>query len=214
MKPTFYLKGFLVIAVTGLVLLAGSCTIIPTINRTRFMHDVRESRLSIAAGTELPLVEQTNMIPDPLYESITYAPTDWLEVGIEGHWGILLPALNAKVDLVDLAFDRELPVSVLIAAAGAIPLDAEDAELIGHGSIAVNYKPADYLEVYAGIGTSSLSRIPSIQAGANLLPLKWLSLAADLKVSIDTRYTDDDISPVALMLSLSPGLSFDLSGED
>ncbi len=208
---TTKISYFIVLAL--LVLAVSSCTIIPTVNRTRLMHDVRESRLSISAGTEIPLGEATNMVPDPLFETITYAPTDWLEVGIEGHWGIFIPALSTKVDLVNLAFNEDLPISILLSGAGALYFDDEDTGIFAHGSVAANYRPLDFLEVYAGVGSSTLSKIPSIQAGVNVLPVEWLSLAADLKISIDTLYTEDDTLPVALMISLSPGLSFDLSGD-
>ncbi len=195
--------------VAGFVWFLGSCTIIPTISRTPLLDRIRSDTLSVSLGVELPLGESNDVFPDPIYEYVSYAPTEWLEFGLAGHWGIALPTIETKVDLLS-AFGVDTPWSLLLNAGVGTLLNADIRGILVHGGLAGNRSFSDRFEVYGGIGSSSLSQIPIIQLGAAITPLRWLSVSGNLKIAINTRQDRSDSNPVAFMFSLSPSLVFDL----
>jgi hypothetical protein len=172
------------------------------------MDDIRKSHLAVSAGVEVPVGETGSILPDPIYEYVSYAPTDWLELGLAGHWFIQLIGIEAKIDVVDMFTDGS-PVSALILGGVTIGPDSEETPLVINAGFAVNYGLSDNFEVFLGAGSSNISQVPSLHAGFNWIPFKWLELALGAKLAINTRDTDPD-PPAVLMLSLCPSLNFDL----
>lgn len=195
--------------VVGLVfMISFSCAITPTLSRTHLMDDIRKSHLAVSAGVEVPVGETGSILPDPIYEYVSFAPTDWLELGLSGHWIIQLIGVEAKIDVIDILTD-DSPVSALILGGANIGQDSEETPVIFNVGLAVNYGFSDHFEVFLGAGSSTISQIPSLHAGFNWIPFNWLELAVGAKLAINTRDTDPD-PPVALMLSLCPSLNFDM----
>ena len=189
--------------------LLGSCTIIPTISRTYLLDSIRPDTISVSVGTEVPLGESNDILPDPIYEYVSYAPNEWLEFGVAGHWGIALPAIEAKVDLLS-AFGAKTPWSVLLHAGIGTPLSSDSTGVLIHGGVAGNYRLAPKFELYGAVGSSSISQIPVFQIGTAFTPINWLSLSGNLKIAVNTREDRTDSSPIAFMFSFSPSLVFGL----
>lgn len=186
-----------------------SCVIIPTISQTHLIDDIRAKNLSVNAGIELPIGESPGVLPDVIYEYVSYAPTDWFEIGVAGHYGIAAMGADLAVDVVDIVTD-DSPWSALIV--GGVLLSTQGGSLvIAHAGAAVNYRLNHFLELYASAGTNSPFFAPLFHIGANISPLRWLSLSANLKLAINTMLDEDSsMSPLAVMVSFSPSLHFDL----
>ena len=183
-----------------------ACKVIPTLSRTYLMDDIRSKTFSIAAGTEIPIGEGGAILPDPIYEYISYAPNDWLEIGAAGHWGIGLFGVEAKVDVIDI-FTDGLRVSAIIGGGISVASGSEDTGVALNASLCANMRMTESIELYAGIGGSSISQVPSVHAGVNIDLFRWLSISANAKLVINTQEKDPD-PPAALMLSICPSLNF------
>ena len=200
------------LVVAAWCLLGLSCTIIPTIGKTHLYDDIREKTLSVTAATEIPIGEGGSVLPDPLYEYVSYAPTDWLEFGIAGHWGLGALGGEVKIDIIDI-FANAPPFSLLIVG-GVLAIPGSESGGAGVTvGVCANYRLGQRVEFYLGAGSSTVSQVPSVQLGANVHLLKWLALSANAKVVFNTRESDTE-HPVVLMVSLAPSLNFHLAKTD
>ncbi len=188
----------------------GSCVILPTISETHLMSDIDEHDLSISVGTEQPIGESNGILPDVMYEYVSYAPADWVEVGLAGHYSIALLGIDARFDIVDM-FTDDSPISALIL--GGVLFFSGGSGPVGHMGAAVNYRINRVVEVYAGAATSTLFFAPTFYLGTNINIFKWLSLAANMKLALNT-VVEEDPPPAALMISVAPRISFNLEQGD
>lgn len=188
-----------------------SCVIIPTISQTHLADDIQEKHLSVTAGVEQVIGETPGILPDMVYEYVSYAPTDWFEIGVAGHYAIALIGADFKLDLVDLAVDDSPWSALLMGGAMASP---SGGGFVFHGGAGLNYRLTDYLELYATAGVNAPFFVPMFHVGANVMPFEWLSLSANTKVAVNTIDDSEGNPPMALMVSVSPSLNFDLGDEE
>ena len=195
----------LVIAALSFALLVSSCLILPTISETHLLSDIQEKELSISVGTEQLIGETGVILPDVLFEYISYSPTDWFEFGLAGHYSIALLGIDAKLDFVDM-FTNDSPLSAMLL--GGVLFFSGGSGPIVHFGAAANYRINQVVELYAGAATSTLFFVPSFHLGTNLNIFDWLSLSANLKMALNLVESNADFPPVSFMLSVAPRVSF------
>lgn len=200
-------------SITKLILILGvlacsSCVIIPTITHTHLADDIREDQFSIAAGVETVVGESPAILPDIAYGYVSYAPTDWLEVGAAAHYALALIGADIKIDLIGIVSDGSPWSAMLLGGAMVSP---SGGGLIVHAGIGGNYRVGERVEFFATAGTNSPFFVPMFQIGSNLTLLKWLSLSASAKLAVNTLEEGEDSPPVAFMVSISPSFNFDLA---
>ena len=170
------------------------------------MDDIQEKTFSIAAGTEIPLGESSVVLPDPLYEYISYAPTDWFEFGLAGRYTIGLVGVDVKFDFVDMFTDGS-PLSMMLIG-GALFFTGGGSAVVGHAGVAANYQVTSWLELYGGAATSTIFLVPVFQVGASISPVKWFSLSANLKLVLNTVESETETEPLVALVSIAPSFNF------
>ncbi len=202
------IRGLICIAVVILLsFLAGSCIILPTISETHLLSDIQEDELSITVGTDQLIGEPGIILPDVLYEYLSYAPADWVEFGIAGHYGIGFLGIDARFDIIDM-FTDDNPLSAMLLG-GALLFSGGSAPLAHFGG-AANYKINRFVEVYAAAATSTLFFVPVFHIGTHVNIFDWLALSGNLKIAVNTVETNVDVPPAAIMISVAPRISFSL----
>ena len=199
------IKPLIVAVALSFVLVATSCLILPTISETHLLSDIQEKELSISVGTEQLLGESSVFLPDVLYEYISFAPTDWFEFGLAGHYSVALLGIDARFDFVDM-FTDDSPLSVMLL--GGVLLFSGGSGPIVHFGTAANYRINKFVEIYLCAATSTLFFVPSFHLGTNINIFEWLSLSANLKMALNVVEVNSDFPPAAFMLSVAPRISF------
>jgi len=185
----------------------GSCIILPTISETHLLSDIQEDELSISVGTEQPIGEAHVILPDVLFEYVSYAPADWVEFGLAGHYSVGLIGIDARFDVIDMFTDNS-PLSGMIVG-GVLFLSGGSGPIVHFGA-AANYRFNRTFEVYACAATSTLLFVPVFHFGTNINIFDWLSLSGNLKMGLNTFDANSSFPPVAFMFSVAPRISFDL----
>ena len=199
------IKLFTGIVALTYILVASSCLILPTISETHLLSDIQEKELSISVGTDQLIGESSVFLPDVLFEYISFAPTDWFEFGLAGHYSVALLGIDARLDFVDM-FTEDSPISAMLLG-GVLFLSGGPSPIVHFGT-AVNYRISRFVELYAGAATSTLFFVPSFHFGTNLNIFEWLSLSANLKIALNLVDTSSGYPPAAFMLSIAPRISF------
>ncbi|MBT3273478.1 MAG: hypothetical protein HN368_10000 [Spirochaetales bacterium] len=202
------MKKYVIVILSSIFLIAlcSSCLIIPTISETHLVDDIREKTFSITAGAEAPLGEPTLVLPDVLFEYLSYSPTDWFEFGLAGHYGIGLSGVDFKIDFVNM-WDDESPWSAMLIGGALVP-PGGGGGFVAHAGAAVNYQVNNWLELYGCAATSTLFLVPVFHVGVSVSPFRWLSLAGNIKVVLNTVDTSGDNPPAALFFSIAPSFNF------
>jgi hypothetical protein len=165
------------------------------ITRTFALKDIEASAVTVGVGIETELEEGPAYAGDSLFGYLGYAPWDCLEFGIGAHMiGLgIYPTLEAKIDVVEF-FSKGSAVSCLVmGGVGGRPNDL----WFYHAGLAVDVRIGRYLQLYLGAGSDSISSALSLQAGAYVVPLKWLGMSGNLKLVIGAK-------GFAPMLSFAP----------
>ncbi|UCF98891.1 MAG: hypothetical protein JSV89_04960 [Spirochaetaceae bacterium] len=171
-----------------------------SITRTHLMKDIDPASVTIGIGMEFVSED-----PDPLYNAdflfgyLGYAPFDWSEFGIAFHtaWISFFPAVEAKIDLVDIFTDASRISCLLMGGIGAYSKD-DGFDPIYHGGIAVNFRPKRSQQLYAGAGTDSLAKALNLQVGLYFELLDWLGLSMNFKLVIGPDGTEPMFSAAPL----------------
>jgi hypothetical protein len=201
-------RPIIVTIIAVFVLLASSC-VTPTISETHLLSDIQEKELSLTVGTEFPeqIVGENHIIlPDILFEYLSFAPTDWFEFGLAGHYTVALLGIDARLDFVDM-FTNDSPLSAMLL--GGVQFFSGGSPIV-HLGVAVNYRLHRIVELYVCGATSTITFVPVFHLGANLNIFEWLSLSANLKTVYVGEDANTDSFPAAFMLSVAPRLSFEL----
>ena len=173
------------------------------------LSNIQEKELALNVGTEFPeqLIDEKYLIlPDILFEYLSFAPTDWFEFGLAGHYTVALLGIDAKLDIVDM-FTNDSPVSAMVL--GGVQFFS-GLQPVFHFGAAVNYSLNRFVELYACAATSTITFFPVFHLGTNLNIFEWLSLSANLKTVYIGENTNTDSFPAAFMFSVAPRISFDL----
>lgn len=193
------MRRFLVFmaALAAVLMTAGCATQQPSFSRAYMSRDIREGSFSGGAGVEFqPFKEYSGYSPDFAAPFVSFAPYDWLEMSFAGHVLLLVPTLDARVDLIDM-FTDDLPVSLFIMG-GANPFIKEEPFMYHYGAMA-NFRPAPGIEVYAGAGTDAVSDAWAVEGGVHWQPLEWLGFTTGGKWVLGPKGYDDwflYVSPV------------------
>ena len=191
----------------GPILFITSCITLPTstVTRTHLMKDIDKSTITTVAGVEWELTDDPEYIGDSLFGYCSYAPWDWLEFGIAGHilnLG-LYPSVDAKIDVVDIFTDSRRFSCLLMGGVGGLPEDL----FFYHGGLTMNFRLNQYVQLYLGAGSDSISEALIFQAGAYIVPLKSVGISTNLKLVTGRDGTD-------LMFSVAPVATFSVGKAD
>ena len=181
MKTTIVSLCLLVL--TSLISYAGA---VPetTVTRTHLMKDIEAETIVIAFGLEMFQQDPESAYPGEYYFAYCgYPHSDWLEYGLAVHSldGRPFPVAELKLDPIDIFTDACRFSVLLMGGLGALGVD-QQLNLVYHGGAALNFHYNETSQLYAGVGSDSLSGAWSIQAGAYLALLKWLGLSANFKL--------------------------------
>ena len=135
---------------------------------------------------------------DVLYEYISFAPTDWFEFGLVGHYSVALLGIDTIFDFVNM-FTDDSPLSAMLL--GGVLLFSGGSGPIVHFGAAANYRINRFVELYACAATSTLFFVPSFHLGTNLNIFEWLSLSANLKMALNLIEANADLIAVSLNTS-------------
>ncbi len=201
------MKRIPVLVLLGPMLFITSCITLPisTVTRTHLMKDIDKSTITAVAGAEFELAEDFEYVGDSLFGYCSYAPWDWLEFGIASHilnLG-LYPSVDAKIDVVDIFTDSRRFSCLLMGGVGGLPEDL----FFYHGGLTMNYRLNQYVQLYLGSGSDSVSEALIFQAGAYIVPMKSVGISTNLKLVTGRDGTE-------LMFSMAPMATFRLGKSD
>lgn len=202
MKTKYPIALAIVLLIT---LVISSCLVLPTISESHLLSDIRENELSISVGTEQILGETSIFLPDILYEYISFAPADWFEFGLAGHYSVAFLGIDARIDFIDMFTDNN-PLSAMLL--GGVLFFSGGSGPVVHFGTAANYRINSFVELYACAATSTLFFVPSFHVGTNVRVFDWLSLSANLKMVLNLLETNANYPPAAFMVSIAPKVSF------
>ena len=156
------------------------------ITRTHLVKDIQRSTITAAVGMEFfkgslsGSTEGLAYAGEALFGYFGYSPFDWLELGIAVHndWLRFVPAVEAKIDVVDLFTDSSRISCLLAGGIGYVPDDSPWY----HGGAAVNFRVNQRLQLCLGAGSDSWSQALSLQAGVYVVLLDWLGLSTNFKL--------------------------------
>ncbi len=195
------------LVLVGPILFITSCITLPTatVTRTHLMKDIDKSTITTVAGVEFELTDDPEYMGDSLFGYFSYAPWDWLELGIAGHALTLglYPSVDAKIDVVDIFTDSSRFSCLLMGGVGGLPEDL----FFYHGGLTMNYRLDQYVQLYLGAGSDSISEALIFQAGAYIVPLKSVGISTNLKLVTGRDGTD-------LMFSVAPLATFSVGKAD
>ena len=159
-----------------------------SVTRTHLMRDTEASTLVVAVGLEPPLGEDDKYTSDSLFGYLGYAPCRWLEAGVAAHYLSfgLYPAVDAKIDLMEIFTDNTRWSGMLMGGIGGLPKDP-DYPLFFHGGAAVNVRMKHWLQLYAGAGSDSVAKALALQTGAYVAPFEWLGASVNFKLVIGSK---------------------------
>jgi hypothetical protein len=165
------------------------------------MKDIDKSSITIGAGSDVELTENPAYSGDWLFGYFGYAPLDWLEFGIASHIVdiTIYPAVEAKIDVIDIFSDSSRFSCLLMGGIGGLPGDLS----FYHAGLTMNLRLSQYLQLYLGAGSDSISKALNLQAGAYLVLLKWLGISMNFKLVTGPEGTE-------LMPSVAPLATFRL----
>jgi hypothetical protein len=201
-------KGRLLLFIFLLVPVASAFTFaIPeaSITRTHLYRDIEESTVTFAIGSEVFLeLFASQDDPDPPYIGELYygyigcAGSDWLEYGLAIHsvYGMLAPYLELKVDLIDMFTDSSRLSCLVMGGAGGV-MDSGYIYFLYHGGGALIFNLSPRVQLYAGVGSDSLSRALNLQVGAYVTIVDWLGISANFELVTGS----EGIEP---MISIAP----------
>ena len=161
------------------------------------MKDIEAKTVTISAGFEKGAEDDIAYWPDLFFEYLGYAPNDWLEFGIAGHYLFHVPMVEAKVDLAELLLKAEK--FSLMPTIGIGPVSDEDFP--AQAGLIANYRLGEKWQVYTGAGTDLLSEALNLQVGAYWTPKPWFGLTANAKLVAGDKGTSGmiSVSPVFLV---------------
>ena len=201
------MKRIPVLVLLGPILFITACLTLPTstVTRTHLMKDIDESTITAVAGVEWELTEDSDYIGDSLFGYFSYAPWDWLEFGIAGHALNLnlYPSVDAKIDAVDIFTESRRLSFLLMGGVGGLPEDL----FFYHGGLTMNYRLNQYVQLYLGAGSDSISEALIFQGGAYFIPMESVGISTNLKLVTGRGGTE-------LMFSMAPVATFSAGKSD
>ena len=201
------MKRIPVLVLLGPILFITACLTLPTstVTRTHLMKDIDKSTITAVAGVEWELTEDSDYIGDSLFGYFSYAPWDWLEFGIAGHALNLnlYPSVDAKIDAVDIFTESRRLSFLLMGGVGGLPEDL----FFYHGGLTVNYRLNQYVQLYLGAGSDSISEALIFQGGAYFIPMESVGIFTSFKLVTGRGGTE-------LMFSMAPVATFSAGKSD
>ena len=174
----------------------------PTVTRTHLMKDIDAEKIVFGFGLEM-----FQQDPEPPYLGefyfayCGYPHSDWLEYGIAVHSisVVPFPMVELKFDPIDIFTDSRFSL-LLMGGLGAVGAD-QQLHFVYHGGTALNFRYNEKSQLYAGVGSDSLSQAWNVQAGVYVMLLEWLGVSANFKLVSGSEGIEPmaSIAPLAII---------------